>query len=110
MVKLSGNKIFSTIEWITGHAFLVFMFLFLVSLILGGTMFYKYGIVALRAEPEPEAVSVRFQEKVYQEILKEWQIREKRFKTADYKEIPELFWIDQADILSYNNQLNHMSL
>ncbi|GEM_PF-2370217 len=110
MVGLSGNKIFSIIKWIVGHAFLVFMFLFFVSLTIGGIMFYRYGIVALQAEPEPEGVSVRFQENVYQEILKEWQIREKRFEVADHKEIPELFWIDRDDILSYNNQPNHMSL
>jgi len=94
MAKSYNVKIFSLVKWTAEHAFLVFIILFLISLIVGGIMFYKYGILARSTELEPEAVLVRFSKDSYQKIEKEQQSRRERFEQADFKEHQDPFWID----------------
>lgn len=76
---------------ITTHAFWACLILFILSLILGANLFYKYNILAQRAEPESLEQTVLFKEKTYQKVLEIWQEREKRFQQADFKEYPDLF-------------------
>ena len=94
MARFFNIKIFSGIKWIAEHAFLISLFLFLISSILGGTIFYKYGILIQGIEPESEMFSVQFKEDLYRDFLREQAIREEKFNAADYKEYPKLFWID----------------
>ena len=76
------------------RAFLTFLFLFLMVLIIGGIVFYKYNVLAKKAEPQILEQPLQFQEKTYQSVLKVWQEKEKRFKAADFKEYLNPFRID----------------
>jgi len=76
---------------ITTHAFWACLILFILSLAIGANLFYKYNILAQRAEPEGLEQAVLFKEKTYQQVLKIWQEREKRFQEADFKEYPDPF-------------------
>ena len=71
--------------------FLTFLGLLLISLILGGIVFYKYSILIKKTEPKITEKPLQFQEKTYQEVLKTWQEKEKKFQEADLKEYPNLF-------------------
>jgi len=76
------------------RAFLTFLFLFLIVLIIGGIVFYKYNVLAKKAEPQILEQPLQFQEKTYQSVLKIWQEKEKRFEAADFKEYLNPFRID----------------
>ncbi len=81
--RISGERAFLT--------FLVFLFL---ALIFGAFTFYKYGILIGREKPEALEKPLQFQEKTYQNVLKIWQEKEKRFNEADSKTYPDLFKVD----------------
>ncbi|MDP2967333.1 MAG: hypothetical protein Q8N87_02900 [bacterium] len=93
--KIKFNKIkifFKKLPRILGEkAFLTFLFLLFISLILGGIIFYKYSILAEKAEPRIIEKPLQFKEKVYQKVLDEWEAREKRFKETELKEYPDPF-------------------
>jgi len=76
---------------ITQHAFLACLFLFLLSLIFGGFLFYKYSISAQKVEPEALDKSVLLKEEAYQEVLEIWQAHERISQEADFKEYPNPF-------------------
>jgi len=76
------------------RAFLTFLGLLLIALIFGGLVFYKYSILVEKAEPEISEIPLKFKEKTYQDVLKIWQEKEKRFEEADLKEYPNPFRID----------------
>jgi len=76
---------------ITMHSFRACLILFILSLAIGANLFYKYNILAQRAEPESLEPSVLFKEKTYQQVLKIWQERDKRFQEADFKEYSNPF-------------------
>jgi len=73
------------------NTFLTFLFLLLISLILGGIIFYKYSILAEKAEPQIIEKPLQFEEKIYQKILNEWEARGRRFEETELKEYPDLF-------------------
>lgn len=75
-------------------AFFVSLLFILFSLVLGGLLFYQYSILAKKTEPKITEASFQFQEKIYEDILKIWQEREKRFEAADTKGYPDPFRID----------------
>ena len=93
--KIKFNKIkifFKKLPRILGeNAFLTFLFLLFISLILGGIIFYKYSILAEKAEPRIIEKPLQFEEKIYRKILNEWDAREKRFKETELKEYPGPF-------------------
>lgn len=70
--------------------FLSCLIVFLVTLILGGILFFKYSILAQKTKPEP-LKPVLLKEELHQEILEFWQEQERKFNEADFKEYPELF-------------------
>ncbi len=73
------------------HAFLTFLALFFISLIIGGYLFYQYSILAQKVQPKIIREPIQFKEDLYQKILQEWQIRQERFEKADIKEYPNFF-------------------
>ncbi len=80
------------LPWILAeHTFLTFLFFFFLILVLSGFIFYKYSILVEKKEPEVLEKAFQFEEKVYQEILREWQKREKRFEETPKKEYPDPF-------------------
>ncbi len=76
---------------IAAHAFWACLILFILSLIFGANLFYKYNILAQRAELERLEQTVLFKEKTYQKVLEIWQERDERFQQADFKEYPNPF-------------------
>jgi len=76
---------------IAQHAFLACLFLFLLALVFGTFLFYKYYISAQKAELGLLDRSVLLREKAYQEVLRVWQEQEKRFEETDFKEYPDPF-------------------
>lgn len=77
-------------------AFLTFLGLFTLSLILGAIIFYQYNILAKKIEPEAPEKPFRFESKTYQSILGIWQEKEQRFKETDSKQYPNLFKTESA--------------
>lgn len=73
------------------NAFLTFLGLFMIVLILSGVLFYKYNILVKKTELKAAEKQIEFQEKTYQDVLKIWQEREKRFKEAGSKAYPDPF-------------------
>ena len=73
------------------RAFLTFLALLLIALILGGLIFYKYSILTGKEEPTISEKPPQFEEKTYQTVLKTWQEKEKRFQEASTKEYPDPF-------------------
>lgn len=73
------------------HSFLSILILFLVSLLVGGWLFYQYSILIQRAEPQITGQTIQFEENIYQEILGQWQIREARIEAADGKIYLDIF-------------------
>ena len=76
---------------ISKHAFWTCLVLFILSLAIGANLFYKYNILAQRVEPEGLEQTILFNEKIYQQVLKIWQEREKRFQETDFKEYSNSF-------------------
>jgi len=73
------------------HIFLSFLGLLSLALIFGGFIFYKYSILTEKIEPKILEKPLQFKEALYQKILEEWQIRQKRFEEAELKEYPDPF-------------------
>lgn len=78
-------------------AFLTFLGLLLIALIFGAIIYYQYSALTKRAEVQVVEELLQFQEKAYQNVLKIWQEREKKFEEAGLKEHPDLFRIDQLE-------------
>lgn len=98
MIKISQIEIkklksfFQKLLKILGeNAFLTSLALLFIALILGGLTFYKYSILAERGKPEALERIPYFNEKTFQEILRIWQNRQKRFEEAGLKEYPDPF-------------------
>jgi predicted neutral ceramidase superfamily lipid hydrolase len=68
------------------QAFISFLVLLLLALILGGLIFYKYSILVQKEKLEVPEGPIQFKEKTYQEVLKIWQEREKKFEEANSKQ------------------------
>ena len=80
------------LPWILGkHAFLIFLVLLFLFLIMGGFVFYKYNILIKNTEPKISEKTLQFEERAYQNVLAELQNREKRFNEAPQKEYKDPF-------------------
>ena len=94
-IKLRENKIKEVLtklpRVLAEQTFLTFLGLLFLSLIFGGILLYKYDILAQREKPEVLITPLKFQEDVFQRILKVKTEREKRFKEAAFKEYPNPF-------------------
>jgi len=70
---------------------LTIFILLIFALITGCLIFYQYSFLAEKREPEVLKTTLKFQEKTYENVLKIWQEKEKRFQETDLKEYPDLF-------------------
>ena len=68
------------------NAFLAFLGLLSVALILGAIIFYQYIVLAMRGIPEVIEKPLEFDKETYQIILNEWKTRTERFSEVDLKE------------------------
>lgn len=73
------------------RAFLVSLFFIILSLIFGGVMFFQYNSFLQKTEIKIIEKPLKFNETLYQNILKIWQEREKRFQEVDSKIYSNLF-------------------
>ena len=73
------------------RSFLTFLGLLLISLIFSGFIFYKYSFLAEKEKLEVLEKPLKFNEKVYQDVLKIWQEKEKKFGETNFKEYPDPF-------------------
>jgi hypothetical protein len=73
------------------NSFLTILGVILLSLAIGGAVFYKYDFLAKKKEPEISPTSFKFQEKAYQDMLLKWQEREQIFDEADNKQYADPF-------------------
>lgn len=73
------------------HQFIIALILIFFALILGGLSFYKFGVLAERKEPQILEKPLHFNEKAFQEILKIWEDRQKKFEETNLKEYPDPF-------------------
>ena len=72
-------------------AFLTYLGLLILALILGGFIFYQYNILAKKTEVQITEKLLRFEEEVYNKVLKIWQEKEEKFEGADLKKYPDPF-------------------
>lgn len=95
-IKLNRTKkFFKRLPKILGeNTFLTSLILILISLILGGLVFYKYSVLVKARKPEVLEKPAFLNEEALQEILKIWQDRQKKFEEAGFKEYPNPFRID----------------
>lgn len=95
MIKEKINKLKKSLSKIpliiVIHAFWACLILFILSLAIGAYLFYKYNILVQRAEPESLEQTVLFKRRIYQQVSKILQEREKRFQEADFKEYSDPF-------------------
>jgi len=87
MSKEFINKIENTCSGFTrclaGKPLFAIVFLFLIVLLSGVLIFYRYDILVKSSEPQILNETGQFQKEAYQQVLKEWQIRDERFTAAD---------------------------
>jgi len=89
--KQNNHRLHRFCRFLAERAFLTFLILLLLSLLLGGLLFYKYSFLTAKAEPADIHQASRFKEEVYQGVVDEWQSREERFEAADTKEYLDAF-------------------
>lgn len=73
------------------RAFLTFFGLLFLSLLFGEFLFYYYDVSIQKQGTEAQFKPERFKEEVFNNVLKEWEEREKRFKGAEAKEYSNPF-------------------
>jgi len=72
-------------------SFLASLLLILLALVLGGILYYQYDFLISKNEPQPNEVSLKLQQKAYLSVLAEWQSRQVKFESADFKNWPDPF-------------------
>jgi len=92
-IKLKQIKIFikKLPKKLAEKAFLTFLGLFVLSLIFGGFIFYKYSINPQSESVEGRKIGLKFKSEIYQKILQVWQNNEEQFEKTDAKQYPNLF-------------------
>lgn len=98
-IKLNKIKtFFQKLPRFLGERFFTsFLVLLLLALIFGGFIFYKYSVLIEQASQQDllgEEKPLDFDERIFQEILKIWQERQKKFEEAQLREYPDPFGID----------------
>jgi len=73
------------------RAFLTYLGLLVLALILGGFIFYRYSILAKKTESPIGEKPLHFEKELYNKVLEIWVKREERFEEADSKKYPDPF-------------------
>ena len=90
-IKLDLNKLKKLPLLIANHAFCSCLILFLLALIIGFFLFYKYTILAEKTGSGDLEEEYLLDESSYKEIKEVWQRQENMFQGADSKEYPNPF-------------------
>lgn len=93
VVKLKQIKVFikKLPKKLAEKAFLTFLGLFVLSLIFGGFIFYRYSILPQPKPVERGEVGLKFKLELYQKILEIWQNKEERFEKTAAKQYLNIF-------------------
>ena len=91
--KLKSNIDFKRVKsflakvpWlIASHAFFACLILFLISLIIGGFLFYKSAILIKTTEFQQIEDDYFLDNNKYRSVLESWEENQKRFDMVDYK-------------------------
>lgn len=78
------------LRFLAYRLFLSCLFLFLLSLFLGGLLFYKVSTLGQKIEPEAFK-TFQLEKEIYYKVLEAWQEEERKFQEADLKEYPDPF-------------------
>jgi len=76
---------------IAQHFLLTNLFLFIISILLGGILFYQYAILAQEAEQEFIKKQSLLKEDIYNDVLRSWQEQQLRFNETDLQEYNDPF-------------------
>ncbi len=87
-IKAVFNK---AIWWAAENSFYFSLVLIFLAILCGGLIFYKYAVLAQRAEVKISTKPFQFDEKAYKEIITRWQEREQEFNAADTKNYIDAF-------------------
>ena len=90
MLKIN-NYLCKSCRSLARHAFLSFLVLLLVSLLLGALLFYKYSYLTAKTEPEVSDKTTQFKKDLFQKVIDEWQNRQERSEGADTKKYLDSF-------------------
>ena len=94
------KKFFKDLPEILGkHSFLTFLMFLFIALAFGGFIFYKYSILVEKVETEISEKPIKFEQKIYQEVLNQWRQRKERFERADLKQYLDSFQEIRKEIL-----------
>jgi len=86
--KSSGKNIFLSLAQ---HSFGLILVLFLVSLAVGGVVYYRYIVLLQNQALNLTQKPARFREDQFQNLLKEQQNREIKLNAVDSQEYRDLF-------------------
>jgi hypothetical protein len=73
-------------------SFLFSIILIIIALLMGSYLFYNYYFLPIMSEPQVTESSLKINEQAYQGVLSEWEGRQKKFESADYKNYVNPFW------------------
>ena len=78
--------------WFLGEqVFVAFLILMMISLLIGGFIFYKYYLIPKKKSPSTVESPLRFNEKLYKKVLEKLKERERKVMEADLKTYPDPF-------------------
>jgi len=72
-------------EAIARHPFCACCLLFLLSILIGAILFYKYDFLAQKTPPLITGKKVLLNEEAYNNVLMIWGEQEERFEEVDFK-------------------------
>jgi hypothetical protein len=68
------------------HPFLAFWALLALAIILGGLIFYKYSVLVEKPETGISREVLRFGQETYQDVITQWQERERNLEEVESKQ------------------------
>ncbi|MCX6764663.1 MAG: hypothetical protein NTU58_03075 [Candidatus Nealsonbacteria bacterium] len=89
-MKISPKKLIKALgalpKKLAKHSFLTFFIFFLLDVVLGGIVFYKYVILIEKTKVENLKTPLKFDHANYQEVLNQWDKRQKNLEKIDSKQ------------------------
>lgn len=79
------NFVWKLLKTLAERCFLFSLILISLSLVFGNILFYQYYFSVEKIEPLMIDKQIYLEEKIWREILKEWDRREKKFKEIETK-------------------------
>lgn len=94
-IRIDKNKLLDFFKKLpllmASHSFSASLILFLLALLIGSVLFYKYFILARKIDFSDLNGDYLLNEEGYEELKKNWQRQETIFEESNYKEYPNPF-------------------